>query len=182
MTRTAFSSGRRLIGSARRHTVKAGYFGINGDGHIGWLNVSNHYYFAFGHDDFNPIAGKKTKIRAKMAAVEASVDRDWLRFRASAFFASGDKNPTDDKATGFDAILDDPNFVGGQFSYWNRQGIRLVSTDVGLVQGNSLLPRLRSSKTEGQANFVNPGIFILQRRCRRRGDADGQGRFQRKLS
>ena len=64
------------------------------------------------------------------------------------------------QASGFDAILDDPNFVGGQFSYWNRQGIRLVSTEIGLVQPNSLLPSLRSSKTEGQANFVNPGIFI----------------------
>src|SRR5205085_11914286 len=71
------------------------------------------------------------------------------------------KNPTDDHANGFDAIFDDPNFVGGQFSYWNRQGIRLVSTDVGLVQGNSLIPSLKSSKTEGQANFVNPGIFIF---------------------
>jgi hypothetical protein len=149
-----------LIGSARQHKVQAGYVGFNGDGHIGWLNLTNSYYFAFGHDDFNPIAGKRTKIRSHMAAVEASMDRDWLRFRVSGFFASGDRNPTDDKATGFDAILDDPNFVGGQFSYWNRQGIRLVSTEVGLVQGNSLLPSLRSSKTEGQANFVNPGIFI----------------------
>ena len=64
------------------------------------------------------------------------------------------------KATGFDAILDDPNFVGGQFSFWNRNGIRLTQTGVGLVQPNSLLPSLRSSKTQGQANFVNPGIFI----------------------
>jgi len=150
-----------LIGSAREHNVRAYYVGFNGDGHIGWLNVSNHYYFAFGHDDFNPIAGKKTDIRAHMAALELSVDRNWLRFKASAFYASGDKDPTDDRAGGFDAILDDPNFAGGQFSYWNRQGIRLVSTDVGLVQGNSLLPSLRSSKTEGQANLVNPGIFIL---------------------
>ncbi len=150
-----------LIGSAREHDVKAGYIGFNGDGHIGLLNLSNSYYFAFGRDEFNPIAGRKTDIRAHMAAAEASIDRDWLRFRASVFFASGDKNPTDDKANGFDAILDDPNFVGGQFSYWNRQGIRLVSTDVGLVQGNSLLPTLRSSKTEGQANFVNPGIEIF---------------------
>ena len=150
-----------LIGSAREHDVKAGYIGFNGDGHIGLLNLSNSYYFAFGRDEFNPIAGRKTDIRAHMAAAEASIDRDWLRFRASVFFASGDKNPTDDKANGFDAILDDPNFVGGQFSYWNRQGIRLVSTDVGLVQGNSLLPTLRSSKTEGQANFVNPGLEIF---------------------
>jgi hypothetical protein len=150
-----------LVGSFRPHNVRAGYIGFNGDGHIGFLNLTNSYYFAFGEDGFNPIAGKKTDIRAHMAAAEASIDRDWLRYRASVFYASGDKDPTDDKATGFDAILDDPNFVGGQFSYWNRQGIRLVSTEIGLVQPNSLLPTLRSSKTEGQANFVNPGIWIF---------------------
>ncbi|MGB7069157.1 MAG: carboxypeptidase-like regulatory domain-containing protein [Pyrinomonadaceae bacterium] len=150
-----------LVGDAREHNIKAGYIGINGDGHIGWLNLSNHYYFAFGEDDFNPIAGRRTDIRAYMGAVEASIDRDWLRYRASVFYASGDKDPTDDKAEGFDAIFDDPNFVGGQFSYWNRQSVRLVSTEIGLVQQNSLLPSLRSSKTEGQANFVNPGIWIF---------------------
>ncbi len=149
------------VGTVRPHSVHAGYIGFNGDGHIGMLNLTNSYYFAFGHDDLNPIAGKRTEIRAHMAAVEASIDKNWLRFRTSAFFASGDKNPTDNKANGFDAIFDDPNFVGGQFSYWNRQGIRLVSTGVGLVQGNSLLPSLRSSKSQGQANFVNPGIEIL---------------------
>ena len=150
-----------LVGSARPHSIKAGYLGINGDGHSGWLNLSNSYYFAFGEDDFNPIAGRKTQIRSHMAALETSIDRDWLRYRASIFYASGDKDPTDDKATGFDAIFDDPNFAGGQFSYWNRQGIRLVSTEIGLVQPNSLLPSLRSSKTEGNANFVNPGITIF---------------------
>lgn len=150
-----------LIGDVRPHTIKAGYVGINGDGHIGILNLSHSYYFAFGSDDHNPIAGKRTSIRAHMAAAEFSIDRDFIRYRASFFYASGDKNPTDDRATGFDAIFDDPNFVGGQFSYWSRQGVRLVSTDVGLVQPNSLLPSLRSSKTEGQANFVNPGIQIF---------------------
>ncbi|CAN5633185.1 hypothetical protein BH10ACI3_BH10ACI3_13920 [soil metagenome] len=150
-----------LIGSARRHNVQAGYIGFNGDGHIGTINLTNSYYYAFGKDDFNPIAGRKVDISAHMAAVEASIDKNWLRFRTSIFFASGDKNPTDDKANGFDAILDDPNFAGGQFSYWNRQGIRLVSTEVGLVQGNSLLATLRSSKSEGQANFVNPGVIIF---------------------
>jgi hypothetical protein len=150
-----------LIGTARPHNVKSWYLGFNGDGHIGWLNLTNSYYFVFGHDDLNPIAGKRTNIRAHMGAVEASVDKNWLRFRLSGFFASGDSDPTDDRASGFDSILDDPNFVGGQFSYWNRQGIRLVSTEVGLTQNNSLLPTLRSSKTEGQSNFVNPGIMIF---------------------
>ena len=150
-----------LVGTVRQHDVRAGYVGFNGDGHIGLLNLSNHYYFAFGRDEFNQIAGRKTDIRAHMAAVEASIDKDWLRYRASVFFASGDSDPTDDNATGFDAIFDDPNFVGGQFSYWSRQSVRLVSTEVALVNPNSLLPSLRSSKTEGQANFVNPGIFIF---------------------
>src|SRR6185295_18886763 len=61
---------------------------------------------------------------------------------------------------GFDAIFDDPNFVGGQFSFWNRNGIRLTQTGVGLVQPNSVLPSLRSSKIQGQANVVYLRIFI----------------------
>jgi hypothetical protein len=149
-----------LIGDVRPHSIKVGYLGINGDGHLGRLNLTHSYYYAFGRDDRNPIAGRGVHISSQMAAVEASVDRDYFRFRGSFFWAQGDKNPTDGKATGFDAIFDDPNFVGGQFSFWNRNGIRLTQTGVGLVQPNSILPSLRSSKIEGQANFVNPGIFI----------------------
>lgn len=149
-----------LIGDVRAHAIKVGYFGLNGDGHLGKLNLTHSYYYAFGRDDRNPIAGRSVNVRSSMAAVEASVDHDYLRFKGSFFFAQGDTNPTDNKATGFDAIFDDPNFVGGQFSYWNRNGIRLTQTGVGLVQPNSILPSLRSSKTQGQANFVNPGIFI----------------------
>jgi hypothetical protein len=149
-----------LIGDVRPHSIKVGYLGINGDGHLGRVNLTNSYYYAFGRDDRNPIAGRGVHISSQMAAVEASVDKDYFRFRGSFFWAQGDKNPTDGKATGFDAIFDDPNFVGGQFSFWNRNGIRLTQTGVGLVQPNSILPSLRSSKIEGQANFINPGIFI----------------------
>ncbi len=149
-----------LIGDVRPHSIKVGYVGVNGDGHLGRLNLTNSYYYAFGRDDRNPIAGRGVHISSQMAAAEASVDKDYFRFRGSFFWAQGDKNPTDGQATGFDAIFDDPNFVGGQFSFWNRNGIRLTQTGVGLVQPNSLLPSLRSSKIEGQANFVNPGIFI----------------------
>jgi hypothetical protein len=149
-----------LIGDVRPHAIRVGYVGVNGDGHLGRLNLTNSYYYAFGRDDRNPIAGRPVHVSSQMAAVEASIDHDYLRFRGSFFFAQGDKNPTDSQANGFDAILDDPNFVGGQFSFWNRNGIRLTQTGVGLVQPNSILPSLRSSKIEGQANFVNPGIFI----------------------
>ncbi|MGI8919646.1 MAG: carboxypeptidase-like regulatory domain-containing protein [Pyrinomonadaceae bacterium] len=149
-----------LVGDVRPHSVKVGYVGVSGDGHLGRLNLTNSYYFAFGRDDRNPIAGRRLSIRSHMAAVEASIDKDYLRFRASMFWAQGDGNPSDERGTGFDAIFDDPNFVGGQFSFWNRNGIRLTQTGVGLVQPNSILPSLRSSKIQGQANFVNPGIFI----------------------
>src|SRR6266702_4298801 len=149
-----------LIGDVRPHAIKVGYVGVNGDGHLGRLNLTNSYYHAFGRDDRNPIAGRPVHVSSNMAAVEASIDHDYLRFRGSFFFAQGDKNPTDSQANGFDAIFDDPNFVGGQFSFWNRNGIRLTQTGVGLVQPNSILPSLRSSKIQGQANFVNPGIFI----------------------
>ena len=149
-----------LIGDVRPHAIKVGYLGLSGDGHLGRLNLTHAYYFAFGHDEHNQIAARRVQVRSNMAAAELSMDHDYLRFKGSFLWAQGDGNPTDQRATGFDAIFDDPNFAGGQFSYWVRNGIRLSQTGVGLVQPNSLLPSLRSSKTQGQANFVNPGIFI----------------------
>jgi hypothetical protein len=74
---------------------------------------------------------------------------------------SGDANPRDSRARGFDAIVDLPNFAGGLFSFWNREAIRLTGTGIALTQDGSLLPNMRSNKEEGQANFVNPGIFLV---------------------
>jgi Carboxypeptidase regulatory-like domain len=149
-----------LIGDVRPHALKIGYLGISGDGHLGRLNLTNSYYFALGSDSRNPIAGRRVRVRSQLAAAEASVDKDYLRFRGSFLWAQGDKDPTDGRASGFDAIFDDPNFAGGEFSYWSHQGIRLTQTGVGLVQPSSILPSLRTSKIQGQANFVNPGLFI----------------------
>jgi len=113
-----------------------------------------------GTDKFNELAGRKVNINAQMGAVELSLDKDWLRYRLSFFYASGDKNPRDGSARGFDTIFDNPNFAGGFFSFWNREGIPLTSTGVSLVSPGSLVPDLRTSKSEGQANFVNPGLFL----------------------
>jgi hypothetical protein len=149
-----------LLGEAREHQVNAAYLGWAGDGHIGRWNVSHQVYQAFGRDTYNGLAGRPVEINAQMAALEVSYDRDWIRYKASVFYASGDDDAEDDTATGFDTILDNPNFTGGPFSYWVRQGFNLAGTSVGLKQRNSLVPNLRTSKTEGQANFVNPGVFI----------------------
>jgi Class III cytochrome C family len=149
-----------LIGDVAPHSVKAAYFGWTGDGHMGHWNINHAFYQALGHDTRNPIAGRKTDINAQMAAAELSLDRDWLRFKGSIFWASGDKKPFDGTARGFDSIQDHQEFAGGQFSFWNSQAIPLTNTAVLLTTPGSLLPDLRSSKTEGQSNFVNPGIFV----------------------
>src|SRR5439155_22391177 len=79
-----------FIGDVRPHAIKVGYLGLTGDGHLGRLNLTNTYYYAFGRDDRNPIAGRNVRIKSNMAAVEASFDKDYLRFKGSFFWAQGD--------------------------------------------------------------------------------------------
>jgi len=148
------------IGNPIPHGVRVGYFGWLGSGHIRRVNVTHAFYEAAGEDSFNAIAGRSVTVNAQMAAAEVSFDRDWIRYRVSMFYASGDANPRDGRARGFDSIVDFPNFAGGVFSFWNQQAIRLTGTGVALTEEGSLLPNMRSSKDEGQASFVNPGIFI----------------------
>jgi len=146
------------VGDFQPHSVNVGYFGWAGDGHWGRYNLTHQFYWAFGHDSMNPLANRPQTINAQMAAIEGSYDRDWVRYRLSFFYASGDGNVNGSQATGFDTILDQPNFAGGGFSFWNRQQIPLQG--VNLVQRLSLVPDLRSSKIQGQANFVNPGLLL----------------------
>jgi hypothetical protein len=142
------------------HGIRVGYFGWLGSGHIKRVNLTHAFFQAVGEDTFNPIAGKRVTVNAQMAAAEFSYDRNWIRYRVSGFYASGDANPRDGRARGFDSILDLPSFAGGLFSFWNREQIRLTGSGVSLTPPGSLLPSLRSNKEEGQANFVNPGIFL----------------------
>lgn len=148
------------------HSIRSYYLGWTGNGHIGGINISNAFYQALGTDSFNSIAGRPVHINAQMGALELSKDRDWLRYRASVFWASGDTESrvgpsrSTGTARGFDSILDETQFAGGQFSFFDREGIRLLGTGVALTTPFSLLPSLRSSKDEGQSNFVNPGIRI----------------------
>jgi hypothetical protein len=147
------------VGVYAPHRVDSYYLGWTGNGHINRYNISHAAYYVTGHDQLNPLAGSAQDINAFMTALELSYDRDWARFRCSYFYASGDSDPTDSQANGFDAIFDNPNFAGGEFSYWNRQQIKLFG--VNLVQRQSLIPNLRSSKFQGQTNFVNPGIQLI---------------------
>jgi hypothetical protein len=148
------------VGRPRPHEVRSKYAGLAGDGHFGRLNVSHAFYWAFGDDELNVVAGREVKVRAQLAALEASIDKDWSRFKLSVFWASGDKEPRDETAKGFDSIYDNSNFAGGPFSFWSRSAIALLQTKVLLKPPLTLLPSLRSNKFEGQSNFVNPGLRL----------------------
>ena len=150
------------VGDERPHNYRVTYLGYNGDGHFGRLNLSASLYAALGHDDHNPIAGRAQDIRAGFAAAELSCDFSWVRVRLNLLLQSGDKDPFDGKATGFDAILENPLFAGADSSFWIRQAVPLIGGGgVALSGRNGVLASLRSSKDEGQSNFVNPGLALL---------------------
>jgi hypothetical protein len=149
------------IGVIAGNEIDVYYLGWAGSGHLGRWNLSHAFYQALGRETFNPIAAQRVDVNAQLATAELSIDKDWLRIKGSLFYASGDGDPSDDEARGFDAIVDIPVFAGGPFSLWNRHGLRLAQTGTGLVSPSSLLPSLRTNKDEGQANFVNPGVFLL---------------------
>ncbi|MFM8577648.1 MAG: hypothetical protein ACKOCN_02425, partial [Planctomycetaceae bacterium] len=147
------------VGLAMPHEVNACYVGLANDGHINEVNVTGAVYYAFGHDTLNPQALQPIDIGATMAALELSYSPDWIRFRGSFFYASGDNDINDGQGGGFDAIIDNTQFAGGEFSFWVRQQIKLLGTN--LKNLLSIYPDLRATnKWQSQANFVNPGLQL----------------------
>jgi carboxypeptidase family protein len=149
------------VGAVKPHQINAHYLGWTGNGHIRRINITHAAYEVFGSDSLNPIAGKRVDINAQMAAVELSLDKDWLRLRTSFLFQSGSKHAYDSTARGFDGITEAQTFGGGLFSFFNREGIPLTGAKVPLTAPESLYIDLRSSKDEGQSNFVNPGLILF---------------------
>ncbi len=138
-----------------------GYIGYNGDGHFGRLNVTASVYYAIGEETPGVFVAEKVDIGALFAAAELSIDFDWIRPRISLVYGSGDDDPFDDRATGFDAIFENPQIAGADTSYWIRQAVPLIGGGrVALSPRNGVLASLRSSKEEGQSNFTNPGIML----------------------
>jgi hypothetical protein len=149
------------IGRQGARTYDVAYVGFSGDGHVGRLNLTTSLYFAFGKEEPGMFIANEVDIAAGFAAAELSMDFDWLRPRLSLLYATGDDNPFDDRATGFDAIFENPQFAGADTSYWIRQAVPLVGGGrVALSGRNGVLNSLRSSKDEGQSNFTNPGVAL----------------------
>jgi len=148
-----------LSGDVRPHDIDAFYLGWTGDGHIGRLNVNHAFYYVFGEDDHNPLAGREVDISAFMGAAEVSMDFDWFRPKLHFLYASGDDDPDDGTATGFDGIFDNPFFAGGPGSFYQGQSFRLFG--VALHSARSFFNDLAGTKAQGQANHVNPGTILF---------------------
>ncbi|WP_293676492.1 hypothetical protein [uncultured Phenylobacterium sp.] len=152
-----------LIGNLKGRNYEVTYLGYNADGHWGRVNLTASAYYAYGQDRNSIFTDRKAKIRSYFVAVEPSIDFSWVRVRLNGLYASGDKNPYDNTERGFDAIQENPQFVGSDTSYWIRQTIPFAGGGrvIGVNGRNGLLNSLRSSKDEGQSNFNNPGTVIF---------------------
>jgi hypothetical protein len=175
------------IGTVIPHKIRAAYAGITGNGHIGRISVNNAFYQAFGRDDYNeipptPFSKNAQHINAQLAALELAYEKDWMTYKISGFYTSGERNLSSGQATGFDAIVPNQQFAGGGFlgnpsladrgllnnefegggiNFLNRTPIPLTGTGLLLFGPNSLMPSMRAGAFEGQANFDNPGILLF---------------------
>jgi hypothetical protein len=152
-----------LLGTLRGREYDVVYLGYNVDGRVGRVNLTGSFYWALGEDRNSFFTDRPADINAQFAALEASYDKDWMRFRLSGAYASGDSDPYDDTEGGFDAIFENPVFAGADTSYWIRQTIPFAGGGRAIaVNGrNGILNSLRSSKEQGQSNFNNPGLMLL---------------------
>ena len=127
------------------------YIGAAANEHLGRIVLLPAVYFAFGEqEDLN--TGTTTDISAYFVGIEFAYPKNWWTPRAAFFIASGDDDPTDDKAEGFDAIKDNIALLGGNVS----QVVNGVNFG---TRQNSFFPSFRSVGT--QSNFNNPGIMVL---------------------
>ncbi|WP_427964690.1 hypothetical protein [Altererythrobacter sp.] len=152
-----------LLGTLRGRDYDVIYLGYNADGRIGRINLTASAYWALGEDRNSFFTDRPADINAQFGAIELSYDHDWMRFRLSGLYASGDGDPYDDTEGGFDAIFENPIFAGADTSYWIRQTIPFAGGGraVAVNGRNGILNSLRSSKEEGQSNFNNPGTMLL---------------------
>jgi hypothetical protein len=150
------------LGNERLRRYRATYFGLNGDGHFGRMNLTYSGYYVTGQESQGSFTTKPQQIRAYMGAAEASIDFDWIRVRASGLYASGDDDPFDGTAEGYDAIFENPIFAGADTSFFIRQGVpNIGGGGITLSTRNGVLNNLRTSKEHGQSNFTNPGVALL---------------------
>ena len=138
-------------------TLRAYYAGFTTNGHIGPVNVNSAMYYVFGDTAKNTPNKKTETISAGTAFGQLTYPTKYYAPRLAVGYGTGDRDPNDGKATGFDSIFDNVAFGGGQFSYLFGEKIQFGATTV--LRGNSIYPSLRGANATSQ--FVNPGVLAI---------------------
>jgi hypothetical protein len=146
---------------AQSADLNAEYAGVAFNGHVGRFIFQPAVYYAFGTDDRNGLSDPngivlgKQDISAYLGFLDVRYPMDYVQWRAGLLYTSGDRNPNDGKATGFDSISDSINLFGGPASFFVGQPIAVAGRK--LVNLNSAIPSFRLGT---RSNFVNPGILL----------------------
>jgi hypothetical protein len=143
-----------------RHDYDVAYFGYGIDGHFGWLNATAMAYGLLGRERQSTFTDAPSTVAAWFAATELSVDSDNRRWRLSLMHASGDDDPHDRRATGFDGLTANPVFAGTDSSFFIHQQLAVAGGAFNLKSRNALLPALNPANSGGQDNFTNPGLDL----------------------
>ena len=138
-------------------TLDAYYLGFTTNGRIDRFNVNSALYYVFGSTARNTPNARSQDIHAGMGFVQVAYPINYFNPRLAVAYATGDSDPDDNTATGFDSVFDNTAFAGGQFSYLFGEKIQLGAVTV--LRGNSILPSLRGANATAQ--FVNPGILAI---------------------
>jgi hypothetical protein len=143
------------------HNYDVAYLGYSVDGHLGRWNLTGSLYELLGIEEQSEFGVSHARVQANFGAAELSRDFDWIRLRASGLYASGDSNPFDKTAHGFDGISQSALFAGADSSFFIHQQLPLVLNQINLKTRDSLFPDLRSSAAPGASNFENPGLRLV---------------------
>jgi hypothetical protein len=144
-----------------RHNYDVAYLGYSVDGHLGRWNLTGSLYELLGVEEQSEFGVSHARVQANFGAVELSRDFDWIRLRASGLYASGDSNPFDKTAHGFDGISQSALFAGADSSFFIHQQLPLVLQQINLKPRDSLFPDLRSAAAPGESNYDNPGLRLV---------------------
>jgi hypothetical protein len=137
--------------------LDAWYFGLTANGHIGRFNVAGAVYYVTGQTARNTPTRTRQDISAWTVFAQATYPIHWLNPRLAVAYGTGDDDPTDRDARGFDSVFDNVAFGGGQFSYLFGEKIQLGAITV--LRGNSVYPSLRGANATSQ--YVNPGAVAI---------------------
>jgi hypothetical protein len=143
------------------HDYDVAYLGYGLDGHFGRLNATAMVYGLGGREQRGTFVDESTQVRSLFAADELSMDFDWRRVRLSMLHASGDGNPFDRRAQGFDTLTSGAIFAGSDSSFFFHQRLALAGGIFDLKSRDGLLPSLRAAGNSGDSNFSNPGLDLL---------------------